>query len=342
MATGRPLLIDRAGPSGAPAAVLHPDDPLPKTWPVVSEWSYRGQRGAWLRRASFYRQPQDPDLCQVVYRTTAKHSPRVSTTGQGLSTAARALVCSQAWELRGSDTPYWFDAPKGTVAQATADEQARAAHLGLTLPEIRDRDMAAYRAFRTPIAPPPSPAAAQAAATRIVNALAAALKPRQPQPDLIDELDLPMRAYNSLKRNDVTRVHHLLGMSDSQLLRMRNMGVGTLRDIDAKLAAHGLKRAGYGVNRTPGDDATADIPVEPGLERAQWIGDRITAMTARESSTYQPHTRRRIAAHRALSIAAGYEAEDAENDGLTLPGGLLLHLEGLNAYAARAFAGQED
>jgi hypothetical protein len=82
-------------------------------------------------------------------------------------------------------------------------------------------------------------------------------------------------------------------------------------------------------------------PPAPGVGRAKWIGDRIAAMTGEEDSGYLPHTRRRIAAHRALSIVAGYTPEDAENDGCLLPGGLLLHLEGLNALAARAFAGQE-
>lgn len=93
----------------------------------------------------------------------------------------------------------------------------------------------------------------------------------------------------------------------------------------------------------PSATARVDLPPAPGLRRARWIGDRIAAMTSRESSAYLPHTRRRIAAHRALSIVAGYTPQDAENDGLVLPGGLLLHLEGLNQYAARAFAsGQED
>jgi hypothetical protein len=86
----------------------------------------------------------------------------------------------------------------------------------------------------------------------------------------------------------------------------------------------------------------AGPPPEPGIDRAKWIGERIAAMTAREDPDYLPHTRRRIAAHRAMSLVAGYSDADAENDGLTLPGGLLLHLEGLNAYAARAFAGLED
>jgi DNA-directed RNA polymerase subunit alpha len=37
----------------------------------------------------------------------------------------------------------------------------------------------------------------------------------------IEELDLPMRAYNSLKRNNIVKVGQLLQLSDDDLLRMR-------------------------------------------------------------------------------------------------------------------------
>lgn len=145
MSTGRPILIDRAGPSGAAAAVLHPDDPLPKTWRVVSHWTYRGQRGAWLeydRKVGSSRHGPNPDLCQVVYRTTAKHSPRTSTTGQALSYAARGLVCSQAWIVGWTYLPGYHE-PQGMSAQQDADRAARLAHLGLTLDQARDQDRTA-------------------------------------------------------------------------------------------------------------------------------------------------------------------------------------------------------
>ena len=40
----------------------------------------------------------------------------------------------------------------------------------------------------------------------------------------IEDLDLPMRAYNSLKRNNIVKVGQLLQLSDDDLLRMRNFG----------------------------------------------------------------------------------------------------------------------
>lgn len=148
MATGRPVLLHRAGPSGAPAAVLHPDDPLPRTWRVVSEWQYRGQRGAWLEYVSqsgSFRRGGDPEHCQVVYRTTAKHSPRTSTTGQGLSYAARGLVC-QSLSLRWVDLRGWH-AVSGLQTQAEADVAARAAYYGRAEREQMDIDREAAQAY---------------------------------------------------------------------------------------------------------------------------------------------------------------------------------------------------
>lgn len=149
--TGRPILIDRAGPSGAPAAVLHPDDPLPKTWRVVQEWTYRGgQRGAWLERTDrpSGRNRTPARRAQVVYRTTAKRSPRTSTTGQALGYAERGLVCSVGWQLAYSnDLDYWT--PGGLRRQQEADEQARRNYLGLSEAELRERDRAAAKAYAT-------------------------------------------------------------------------------------------------------------------------------------------------------------------------------------------------
>lgn len=331
--------LDAAGPSRAPAVVIHPEDLLPKTWRIVREWTWRGQRGAWLMftspSAGSSRGANDAHHCQVVYRSTATRA-RSSAIGRWLGHASRRLICL-AWSdaaLRDLDN---YVPPCGTWRHNADDEKARLSHLGgMTYWwELRDRDQAAIAAyFASPSATPSAPSL-----------------------DKIEELGLPIRAYNSLKRYGIHTVADLLGLFDHELLRMRNMGVGSVADIDAKLAEYGLKRSPI-PRATPPAAGThtpslarptpeplhrpASPPPEPGIGRAKWIGERITAMTARESSTYLPHTRRRIAAHRALSIVAGYEPQDAENDGLTLAGGFLLHLEGLNAYATRAFAGLED
>jgi hypothetical protein len=87
--------IPAAGRLRLPAAVVHPDDPLPKTWRVYSAWTYRGQRGAWLMRASQqvqiqrYRQAQ---WVQIVYQRSALRRS-VSHVGKAITTAARQMIC---------------------------------------------------------------------------------------------------------------------------------------------------------------------------------------------------------------------------------------------------------
>lgn len=56
----------------------------------------------------------------------------------------------------------------------------------------------------------------------------------------IEDLDLPQRAFNSLKRHGITRVGQLLQTPDEELLRMRNFGKKSLDEIKERLAARGL------------------------------------------------------------------------------------------------------
>jgi Bacterial RNA polymerase, alpha chain C terminal domain len=62
-------------------------------------------------------------------------------------------------------------------------------------------------------------------------------------PKTIDELDLPVRAYNVLKRNGVTAVGALTVMTREALLEFRNMGEKDAAGIEAKLRQHGLSLA---------------------------------------------------------------------------------------------------
>ena len=59
----------------------------------------------------------------------------------------------------------------------------------------------------------------------------------------IEDLDLPQRAFNSLKRHGITRVGQLLQTPDEELLRMRNFGKKSLDEIKERLAARGLIEA---------------------------------------------------------------------------------------------------
>ncbi len=59
----------------------------------------------------------------------------------------------------------------------------------------------------------------------------------------IEDLDLPQRAFNSLKRHGITKVGQLLQTPDEELLRMRNFGKKSLDEIKDRLAARGLIEA---------------------------------------------------------------------------------------------------
>ncbi|MBM4435157.1 MAG: DNA-directed RNA polymerase subunit alpha [Chloroflexi bacterium] len=56
----------------------------------------------------------------------------------------------------------------------------------------------------------------------------------------IEDLDLPQRAFNSLKRHGIAKVGQLLQTPDEELLRMRNFGKKSLDEIKERLAALGL------------------------------------------------------------------------------------------------------
>jgi DNA-directed RNA polymerase subunit alpha len=56
----------------------------------------------------------------------------------------------------------------------------------------------------------------------------------------IEDLDLPMRAYNSLKRNNITKVGQVLALSDEEFLRMRNFGRKSLDELKERLALRGF------------------------------------------------------------------------------------------------------
>src|SRR5919112_3679869 len=77
----------------------------------------------------------------------------------------------------------------------------------------------------------------------------------------IEELDLPMRAYNSLKRNNIVRVGQLLQLSDDDLLRMRNFGRKSLDEMKERLRMRGFmvpETESDGLEEIDGDDGFDD------------------------------------------------------------------------------------
>lgn len=99
----------------------------------------------------------------------------------------------------------------------------------------------------------------------------------------IEDLDLPQRAFNSLKRHGITKVGQLLQTPDEELLRMRNFGKKSLDEIKERLAARGLIDApARDENAT--EDETGEIAGLPDTDEDGDEGDD-EAMTAERAET---------------------------------------------------------
>src|SRR3954453_19035983 len=98
------------------------------------------------------------------------------------------------------------------------------------------------------------------AAVPVAAATGAAALPANMLDMPIEELDLPMRAYNSLKRNNIVKVGQLLQLKDDDLLRMRNFGKKSLDEMKER-----LRMRGFIVPETESDgldDLDGDEPFE--------------------------------------------------------------------------------
>jgi DNA-directed RNA polymerase subunit alpha len=80
----------------------------------------------------------------------------------------------------------------------------------------------------------------------------------------IEELDLPMRAYNSLKRNSITKIGQVLSLSDDEFLRMRNFGQKSLDELKERLALRGF----ISPEATSMSTDESDLPASAELDEA--------------------------------------------------------------------------
>jgi len=78
----------------------------------------------------------------------------------------------------------------------------------------------------------------------------------------IEDLDLPMRAYNSLKRNNIVKVAQLLALQDEDLLRMRNFGKKSLDEMKERLRMRGFLPPDEGSEDTFESDAETSFDDE--------------------------------------------------------------------------------
>ena len=131
--------LPRAGRLGLPAAIVHPDDELPKTWRVVSTWTYRGQRGAYLSRVAptHFAALHDVSWAQIVYRTTAPRR-RGSHVGNAIGHATGWQTCSvQSWDLERNAERTAYYAEQGIDVKARDAAGKAAAEVNEELEERR-------------------------------------------------------------------------------------------------------------------------------------------------------------------------------------------------------------
>jgi carbon monoxide dehydrogenase subunit G len=124
-----------------------------------------------------------------------------------------------------------------------------------------------------PAASTPAATAAASTDTERQSATAAASSPGEDQaPDQaavpIEDLNLPVRSYNSLRRKGVATVGSLTALSEQDLLAIDGLGPASVKEIRQRLADRGLSLgtvagANGGTSATPASPAGAATPASP-------------------------------------------------------------------------------
>ncbi len=74
----------------------------------------------------------------------------------------------------------------------------------------------------------------------------------------IEELSLSVRAYNALKRHNITTVGQLLALTDNDLMNIRNFGEKSMTELKEKLVELGFADAAAGGDDSPGSPGTSN------------------------------------------------------------------------------------
>jgi hypothetical protein len=347
--------LDTAGPTGAPAAVVNPESGLPATWRVRSTWEYDGRRGAWVEGNS---NSYNGTLAQIVYDDAAPVR-KASNLGATLGYAAALLSCRSIIGTAHDDYS----------TRGRAERQQRRAYYTERGIDIEARDIEEWLRYRQAgkpgpndpytVAPPPAPPSLADDDTlqgllqyegmdEVRRTYELKVHPDSAWPHSVRlvTIDGDDWAYETRAGSDWDHFVPVAVTSDGKLYSERGLSVALAnkrnRMANREYAlTSGTATARAKVQAAPAaSPRRATPPPSDPLERAEWLGEQITMMTSAESNTYAAHTRRRIAAHRALALLNGYQPNDPENDGMTLYGTLSLHLAGLNEMARRAFDGE--
>ena len=83
----------------------------------------------------------------------------------------------------------------------------------------------------------------------------------------IEELGLPLRAFNSLRREGIHTVAGLCARTEADLLAIANLGPASVKEIKQKLAERGLALAPAGTATGPAGTATGPAGTATGAAR---------------------------------------------------------------------------
>jgi carbon monoxide dehydrogenase subunit G len=216
---------------------------------VVLEASGKETRGSGTASATIRSSLQDENgQTRVLVRTTMTVTGRPAQFGRGVMAEVGGRIIGKfasnlAAQLSGEGAAAPADAPAGQ-AQGTPAASTEAASA------------------------PPSAAAGSGAGTDGLAADAAQLP--------IEELNLPVRSFNSLRREGVHTVGGLAARTEKELLAIDGLGPQSIKEIKSRLADHGLALATPGVAA----DQAAAGPVSAGTGAAGTASSGATAGAA--------------------------------------------------------------
>jgi carbon monoxide dehydrogenase subunit G len=133
----------------------------------------------------------------------------------------------------------------------------------------------------------------------------------------IDELNLPVRAWNSLRRDGIQTVGDLVRRTPQQLLAMENIGPASVAEIRRKLADHGLALAGAPADVTAAGGWASDDEGNEAPLAGQADDDR-TAPASGAAHGRAAHDDRRAA--RANGTRSSWQSDDDAIDLLDVAG----------------------
>ena len=212
---------------------------------VVLEASGKETRGSGTASATVRSSLQDEGgQTRVLVRTSMTITGRPAQFGRGVIAEVGGRVIGKfatnlAAQLSGEGTPAAAASTPAANPEASAPEASTPAE--------------ATQVMSTPAA---------AAGTEANGADAAAPDPAQLP---IEELDLPVRSFNSLRREGVHTVGSLAARTEKELLAIDGLGPQSVKEIRSKLADHGLALTAPGVTTdAPSGTAAAAGSAVPG------------------------------------------------------------------------------